>query len=466
MDFFKMDGCDAATVAAIPSEGVYTAHYRYDSTQPFHASASFRLTGDGRDDRLLRYTPSQKVAGPGGLFLAADYTFRNRAIRHAIRACRTDANRIYGCFVYCRDGQLTSSGTFEAGRAVKPEGEVEASGMTLTSETFVAQGLPVDVYVAKDHAYVVSVNHATETGGLTVFDVSDKAHPVLKKSISLQGDSYWNGVWAKDDALYVASANTGVVVFNISNPAEPVLLKSVPALATPASVHTVFVEGNRLYAMAPGPLPKTFIFDVTTATEPVLLGEYAEPGADTDPNGGYPHDAFAFEGRLYINHWSAGFLITDVSDPASVKKLGAYTYPWATSHATAVRRYGDRVIAFEGGEEWGAHLRVLDVTDAAQPKLIAEYKLDARASIHNMVLSGPLLYIAHYQHGVRVLDVTRPEAPRPHAHYHTFRESDPERGQSFYEGAIGMRVPGDGFVYVVDTSRGLLIFPQVPPLPN
>jgi hypothetical protein len=29
-----------------------------------------------------------------------------------------------------------------------------------------------------------------------------------------------------------------------------------------------------------------------------------------------------------------------------------------------------------------------------------------------------------------------------------------------FEGAIGMRVPGDGHVYVVDTSRGLLIFNQ------
>jgi hypothetical protein len=463
MDFFKMDGCDAASVAAIPNDGVYTTHYRYDLSQPLHAAGSFRLSQDGSEDHLFRYTPSRKVVGASGFFLAADYTLRNRPVRHAIRACRAEANRVYGCFVYCREGQVTSSGTFEAARAVKPEGEALASGMSLTSETFVEQGLPVDVYVTKGHAYVVSVNHGTtDIGGLSVFDVSDKARPVFKKAISLPGDSYWNGVWAKDDALYVASGDTGVVVFDISSPAEPKLLKSVPQnLPEPASVHTVFVDGNRLYAMAPGPVPKTFIFDVTSATEPVLLGEYAEPGADTDRSLGYPHDALAFEGRLYINHWSGGFIITDVSDPASVKRLGAYTYPWATSHANAVGRYGDRLIAFEGGEDWGAHLRVLDVTDAASPKLIGEYRLEARASIHNMVLKGTKLYIAHYQHGVRVLDVSVPETPRALAHYHTFRESDPERGQSFYEGAIGMRVPGDGHVYVVDTSRGLLLFPEV-----
>jgi len=77
------------------------------------------------------------------------------------------------------------------------------------------------------------------------------------------------------------------------------------------------------------------------------------------------------------------------------------------------------------------------------------------------VLKGERLYIAHYQHGVRVLDVSVPESPREVAYYNTFRETDPGRGDSFYEGAIGIRVPGDGYVYVVDTSRGLLVFPEL-----
>jgi len=228
----------------------------------------------------------------------------------------------------------------------------------------------------------------------------------------------------------------------------------------PIDVHTVFVEGERLYAMSPDPIPRTFLFDIRTPTEPVLLGEYMEPGAIDNPRVGYPHDALAFEGRLYINHWSAGYLIVDVSDPVNPKKLGGYTYPYATSHANAVGKYGDRLIAFEGGENWGAHLRVLDVTDPARVERIGEYRLEANASIHNMVLKDQRLYIAHYHHGVRVLDVSVPESPREVAYYNTYRETDWDRGQSFYEGAIGMRVPGDGYVYVVDDSRGLLIFPE------
>jgi hypothetical protein len=318
----------------------------------------------------------------------------------------------------------------------------------------------VDIYVTQGHAYVVSGNNGAQPGGLTVFEVSDKSAPVLKKTVSLAEDNDWNGVWAKGSALYVASNRSGVLVFDITNPADPRLVRSSPTVAGAINVHTIFVEGERLYAMSPSPQPKTLIFDIRQPLEPVLLGQYVEWGAGSDRRVGYPHDALAFEDRLYINHWSAGYLLVDVSDPANPTKLGAYTYAQATSHANAVGRFGERLIAFEGGENWGAHLRVLDVTDPRKPEKLGEYKLEPNASIHNMVLKGERLYIAYYHHGVRVLDVSRPENPREVAYYNTYRETDPERGQGFFEGAIGVRVPGDGYVYVIDTSRGLLIFPE------
>jgi hypothetical protein len=150
-----------------------------------------------------------------------------------------------------------------------------------------------------------------------------------------------------------------------------------------------------------------------------------------------------------------------VSDALNVRPVGEYRYPRSTSHTSRVRRYGERLIAFEGGEDWGAHLRVLDITDPAQVKLIGEYRLRPGVSIHNMELKGDRLYLAHYQDGVRVLDVSRPEHPKEVAYYNTWRETDPYRGFSFYDGAIGVRLPGDGYLYIVDTSRGLLVFPEL-----
>jgi len=457
---FEVSSCDLASLAQVPAEGLYTLVHRSDAPVPGILAGAFRVSADGRLDSFHGVPPTERRIGPRDFFLTSTRRVSpTLTVRDTLVGCRAEGHRLYGCFASCRNGRYSGFGTFLAERWTRRAGEEEASGLRLASESFVEQGLPVDVYVTHGHAYVVSIPEGSEKGGLTVFDVRDPAAPVLESTLGLPTDHYWNGVWSKGDALYVASADSGVIVLDISEPASPRLSHQVPTGQGALDVHTVFVEGDRLYAMSPSPRPRTLVFDIRQPLEPVLLGEYAEPPAEGFLPG-YPHDALALEGRLYINHWSRGYLIVDMSDPAAPRKLGEFTYPYATSHASAVGRFGERLIAFEGGESWGAHLRVLDVTQPAHPVQLGEYSLGPSVSIHNMVLKGSRLYVAHYQHGVRVLDVSVPERPREVAYYNTFRETDPGRGTSFYDGAIGMRVPGDGFVYVIDTSRGLLIFPE------
>lgn len=459
---FNLGGCNLASLAEVDPNGLYTLQLRTDSERALFSSGSFRLSADGTLDSYRGGRPTEKRVAADTLYLSRTVASSQRTLRYSLVGCHAEPGRVYGCYVSCNNGRATGYGTFQAWRWARRSGEAESSGLQLAAEAPVQQGLPVDVYVTKGHAYVVSLPAAGSFGALSVFDVSNKSSPVLKRTISLGTDgssAYWNGVWARGNALYVASAALGVIVFDITDPADPRLMLSTPQ--EQINVHTVFVEGDRLYAMAPSPVPSTLIFDVKSPLAPVLLGRYVIPGySQEDPFAGYPHDAFAFEGRLYINHWYKGYLITDPSDPASVRTLGRYAYPDATSHANAVGRFGDRLIAFEGGESWGAHLRVLDVTDPAQPRFLARHRLEPNASIHNMILKDRRLYVAWYQHGVRVLDVSQPEQPRELAYYNTYRKSDPGRGESFYEGAIGMRVPGDGYVYVVDTSRGLMLFPE------
>ncbi|WP_434384527.1 LVIVD repeat-containing protein [Melittangium boletus] len=458
-EVFDLASCDTGSLAGLARDAAYTVVYRTERAPPTISPDAFRLSPSGHSYRGV--TPAQARLDDRDFFLSSTSTNdAGVSTRYSLRGCRAEGDRLYGCYAGCRNGQFINYGTFLAQRVSRRPGEAEASGLTLVSESPVSHGLAADVYVTQGHAYVVSLPLGGTPGGLSVFDVRDPAAPVLKTEISLPKDNYWNGVWAQGNALYVASANTGVITFDISNPAAPRLLRSLPSGVGAIDVHTVFVEGERLYAMSVGPLPKALIFDIRQPTEPAPLGEYVEPGAGVDWTVGFPHDALAFEGRLYINHWRAGYLVVDVSDPREPKKLGAFTYPYATSHANAVGRFGDRLIAFEGGESWGAHLRVLDVTDPTNPRRIGEYKLSEHVSIHNMVLVGQRLYIAHYQHGVRVLDVSVPESPREVAYFNTVKGTEPHRGEGFYDGAIGIRVPGDGHVYVIDTSRGMLIFPE------
>jgi hypothetical protein len=463
LESFDLSRCDAESLEPLEAQGPFTLHLvgrnilTNDNDQGI---SGLRFGADGRAF-INGFAVRETRVDSRTFFLTSYGTLRDgRPWRTAYVGCKGRGHhRVTGCYASCVGGRPTYQATFEAEKVVRRPGEDEASGMTLIGEAPVTRGIAADVYVTHGHAYVVSLADTfAGPGGLYVFDLSDRAAPRLVKTITFPGDSYWNGVWAKDDALYVASGDRGLLVFDLANPADPLFLRALPGGGY-LDVHTLYGDGNRLYGMSASPTPQTLIFDVTDAKQPVLLSRHQDPSVDPRV-ATFPHDAMAQGDRLYVNHWRAGLLILDVSDPLNVVKLGQYTYPRATSHTSRVGQFGDRLIAFEGGEDWGAHLRVLDITHPADIRLIGEYRLTPGVSIHNMELKGDRLYLSHYQHGVRVLDVSLPQHPREVAYFNTWRATDRLRGFSFYEGAIGIRLPGDGYLYAVDTSRGLLIFPE------
>ncbi|MCP3169775.1 LVIVD repeat-containing protein [Myxococcus qinghaiensis] len=466
---FDLSKCDLAALDALESHGIHGVSMRHDSGFPDYVG--IRIPQDGGTG-TLDGNPLTRQQVTGSFHISTQYTQRGVVRQTVLRGCGVSSQGLVtGCFARCANGKASTRGTFEAARMTWGRGESESSGgLRLISETDVPQnGTHADVYVAHKHAYVVSINLFAQTeGGLAVFDVSDPSHPVLKKSITLPGDSYWNAVWAKDHTLYVASKSSGVIVFDISNPADPLFVRSVPG-GEPIDVHTLFVDGDRLYAVSPGPAPtgETLVFDISTPLDPTLLNRIVV--SDTTSYLPSAHDSFAYQDRLYINHFSSGYVVFDVKDALNPRELGTYTFQTenssSMSHAGAVGTFAGRTIAFEGGEGVGTHLRVLDVTDPTNIPLIGTYKLRYHASIHNMVLKDKRLYITYYQEGLRVLDVSIPPKPREIAHFNTFRESDPGRSDWMTDGAIGIRVPGDGYVYVVDTARGLLIFNE-PSLPT
>ncbi|RKH13427.1 hypothetical protein D7X74_21875 [Corallococcus sp. CA047B] len=458
LSLFDLSSCPAGAFDTLESVGTYHLLGRGLSG---YVTVSYGLTlpFDGAPGTLNGRPLTRQSVGPGSFVFstsfaatppyipARDFTF--------VGCTRPEPRRVNGCYVQCADGKVRSQGTFTALRPSWGRGESESSGgLTLHGEASVPLGFPVDVYVAKDHAYVVAIGDKADAGGLAVFDVKNRSKPVLTKRIQLPGDSYWNGVWAKGDALYIASTKAGVIVYDISNPADPQYMRAVPGEAI--AVHTVHVQGDRLYAMAPEPASQTLLFDVTSPLSPVLLNRVTVSG-----EWGGPHDATAYGDRLYINSTSSGFVAFDVSNPEHALELGAYVFGRQYAHASAVGTFAGRTIAFEGGEGVNAHLRVLDVTDPANMRLIGEYGLRPHFSIHNMILKGTKLYIAYYHEGVRVLDVSVPPKPREVAYFNTFLETQPGRSSGMFEGAIGIRVPGDGYVYVVDTARGLLIFNEL-----
>jgi hypothetical protein len=72
--------------------------------------------------------------------------------------------------------------------------------------------------------------------------------------------------------------------------------------------------------------------------------------------------------------------------------------------------------------------------------------------------SGSRGFLAHYQDGIRVLDLSNPMTPVEVAHYQTWPGYHRDYGYSFFESAVGIDLDlARDRIYVADTHRGLLI---------
>lgn len=448
----NLTNCDLVSLGAIQPGGIWNTDVQWQGGT--FVLGAFNLVDPAGETISTQPVTDKQVSG-NQYFRATTYERNGHTYKLAFSGCgATDATHFGGIVQFCVDDLGASQGLFRAARLSRLPGEAESSHLTMVSETRLTAGTAADVFVSNGYAYVSALYN-----GVEIFDVRDPAHPTSVARIDPAGD-YWNSAWVKDNVLYIASANAGVILYDIANPAAPTKLGTTPG--DKPHVHTLSLNGDRLYAASPSPRGEVLVYDVSTAYAPMLLSRFkaveSEPAA-----GAWPASAVALNDKLYVAHRALGYVVANLNmaDGGAPQQIGSFEYPGVlSSQATAVGVIGDKTIAFEAGEDWDAHLRVLDVTNPSSIAKIGELKLRPEVSIHNLALVGTKLYVAYYQEGLRVIDVSDPANPSQVGYYNTWRESDPNRGRSFFDGVLGVRVPGDGHIYVTESSRGLMIFDE------
>lgn len=394
--------------------------------------------------------------------LFAEVTYQNTrgdGLRFNYRAGkRVDAKTLSGTSDYCVTPVSTGVEAcrrrlFTATRIERIAGEGETQGLALVGAVALpAEGKAVNVRVANGVAYV-----ADYEGGFVTVDVHDPARPRVLGQLPTGGDGeIWNDVKIAPDPRYVlvASSEYGMLTVDVRDPANPASVARFPG-GNGANVHTIFVEGNLAYA-ADITANGVRVADVSDAAQPREVGRHAVGSKSL-----FVHDLFVRDGLAYLNAWGIGFRVVDFTKVNAPVTLGRYEYARMTSHSSWVSKIGDRLIALHGDEDFTGHLRVLDVTSPGTMRLLGEWQLRPEVSIHNVMLLGTRAYIAHYQDGVRVLDLSRPEAPRQEAYFNTWG-FDSHPGTSFYEGVVGLDVDqANHLIYAADSARGLLILREL-----
>ncbi|MCA9673758.1 MAG: hypothetical protein KC464_01860, partial [Myxococcales bacterium] len=470
-DDFPRDGCESgafAGLAAADVEGIY--HLQIDLEGYVYATAARvdDLGGGAAGGVISGHDATRVLVGADDVLIR--WADEVGGIRALDLCARDPDGTVRGHYARC-----TASGCYQgtaAGKAVVRLPEPETAGMTLRGEfagppgapwpvDFGATGVSVNVRVLGDVAYV-----ARYQDGLRIVDVADPTAMVELGHVPLEyadAGEIWNDVKVTEVAgrryALMASNLVGVVVVDVTDPAAATIVAHLgtrPAPGEPINVHTLFLDGGKAY-LANTSLGLE-IWDLADPTAPVKLGGFTHPGATPFS---YLHDLYVAGDRAYLNYWDLGMAIVDVADPAATALVGSFAdYGQTTSHSCWVTQVGPRRIAVHGDEQWDAHVHIVDVTEGtvAFGNGIGEWRTRPEVSVHNIMAVGDRAYMAHYQDGVRVLDLSDPTAPREVAHFDTWPGYDRGYGYSFYEGAIGIDLDTDrGLIYVADSHRGLLV---------
>jgi hypothetical protein len=134
--------------------------------------------------------------------------------------------------------------------------------------------------------------------------------------------------------------------------------------------------------------------------------------------------ALSPDGRTaYLSYWDLGVIILDVSEPASPRTLGRFAEPRSdegNTHSVALTRDGELALVADetASPPWG-FLRLVDVHDPANPVQVGTFQTahgaaGAVGQAYAYTIHNPLIddrdqnraYLAWYADGVRLLDIS------------------------------------------------------------
>lgn len=348
------------------------------------------------------------------------------------------------------DGARCSVCTARVIRAERNNGESVSQGLTLLGEfrgPDWEDGFTFNVRVLGNLAYVI------RTDGLKIIDTSDPANPFEVGHWRRSGNGYSNDVKILDlgSKRYVVIADSPVDIVDVTDPTSPTLVANIQEEA-----HTVFTEerDGKRYAYFGNENGRAPVYDVTDPTMPERLVRF-------DFGANYHHDLMIDNGIGYLNGWDRGLVVVDFTTPATPTILGSWSpTPTHTSHSSWATTAGGRKIALHGEESYGAYLSIVDVDpqSATFMQPIGSYKTRDHVSIHNVMARGERGYVAYYQDGIRIFDLSNPTNPTLIGYYNTWDPQDPANSNDFFQGAVGLDLDATrDLIFVADSPRGLMI---------
>ena len=276
----------------------------------------------------------------------------------------------------------------------------------------------------RDYVYT-----GTHDGGqrMLAWDVTEPGAPVLTDFVEVDARVV-NDVKVNPEATLAVitregarDRRNGIILLDLADPAHPVIASTYTRELT-GGVHNVFFAGDILYAVHNG----TFDVHVLNISDPRRVVEVGRWGIES--RGKYLHDIWVVDGLAYVSYWNDGVVILDVGNggwgglPAVPVEVSRYAYPEGNTHFAVPytnadgHRYlfvGDEIFGCEDCVSRNGHpgdgsrgfVHILDLEDPENPREVARYEVP-EAGAHNLWIEDDRMYVAYYQAGLRVVDIS------------------------------------------------------------
>ncbi len=261
-------------------------------------------------------------------------------------------------------------------------------------------------------------------GGATYFwDVTDPANPVMTDSLVVDARTTNDVKVDEERGICIitregaSNRKNGFIVVDCSDPRHVKILSSYDD-GLWGGVHNTFVWNKHVFAINAG--RRFDIISIEDPSHPKRVGFF-----ELDTPGHGIHDVWVVNGIAYASQWQDGVILVDVGNGIAGGSLShpvqisSYKYPIGATHSAFPYRnktngkfyvfVGDEQFPYgskdRGVEEAGGYIHIVDFTDIKNPKEVGRYQIP-EAGPHNFWIENDTMYVAYYNAGLRVVDVS------------------------------------------------------------
>ena len=454
--------------------------------------ASVNLEVSAREARTgdvlhLRATALDAAGEPIG-DMPVEYSFRARTVDHANGSASSGMITEDGRFVADLPGEYTivaSAGNLVAVETVRIEPRNAKKLVEVVGRGRVADRKTSDLWVweAPDgRDYAVTGTWGAE-GHAYFWDVTDPANIYMAATVRVDARTVNDVKVSEDGSICIISREgasnrrNGFVILDCSDIGN----KGVPVLARyddemTGGVHNVYIYEDHVYALSSG--QRYDIINIEDPTNPHRVGRF-----ELDTPGHSIHDVWVENGLAVSSNWSDGIVVVDVGgggrggSPTNPVKLGQYTYPSGWNHAGFPYWNADgKFYVFAGDEHFPADrnpqgidrfsgpavnaagwIHVIEFDENFEnPREVARYQVP-EGGTHNFWIEDDVLYVAYYNQGVRVVDISGELLGNLYTQGREiayFLPDDPEGFKPNAARTWGVQ-PFKGLIWVADNNSGL-----------